>query len=134
MVTDEQQEALVKAACQARELAYAPYSQYNVGAAVLTEDGSIITGVNVENVSYGLTICAERAAVFNAVGQGANRILAVAVCTSNAAAPCGACRQVISEFAGDILILMIDVQGDVRATKLHTLLPDFFTPEHLRSA
>jgi len=134
MVTDEQQEALVKAACQAREKAYAPYSHYDVGAAVLTEDGRIITGVNVENVSYGLTICAERSAVFTAVGKGSSKIVAVAVCSPNAAAPCGACRQVISEFAGDILILMSDKHGNVRATKLHILLPDFFTAEHLRSA
>ena len=134
MVTDEQQEALAQAACQARDNAYAPYSHYDVGAAVLTEDGRIITGVNVENVSYGLTICAERSAIFNAAGQGVRKILAVAVCSSNAAAPCGACRQVISEFAGDILILMSDKHGDVRVTKLHFLLPDYFTSDHLRSA
>jgi cytidine deaminase len=133
MVTDKQQKALVKAACQAQELAYAPYSKYKVGAAVLTEDGRIITGVNVENAVYGLTICAERAAVFTAVGQGVRKILAIANCTANAGSPCGACRQVLSEFASDILILMSDRKGDVRANKLHTLLPDFFTPDHLRS-
>ena len=134
MITDEQQDALITAACEARENAYAPYSHYPVGAAILTEDNEIITGVNVENASFGLTICAERAAIFTAIGRGVKEIKAVAVCSINAGSPCGACRQVISEFAGDILIIMSDEKRSVRVTKLHTLLPDFFAPEHLRSA
>lgn len=134
MVTDEQQKALIEAACQARNFSYAPYSQYTVGAALLTEDGRIITGVNVENASYGLSMCAERTAVFKAIGRGVRDIKAMAVCSPNAGSPCGACRQVISEFAGDILILMSDAEGNVRSSSLHALLPDHFSPEHLRSA
>ena len=134
MITDEQQDALIKAACAARENAYAPYSQYTVGAAILTDDDQIITGINVENASFGLTICAERAAIFTAIGRGVKEIKAVAVCSISAGSPCGACRQVLSEFAGDIVIIMSDEEGSVRVAKLHTLLPDFFAPEHLRSA
>ena len=134
MVTDEQQDALIKAACAVRENSHAPYSQYPVGAAILTDDDQIITGVNVENASFGLTICAERAAIFTAIGRGVKEIKALAVCSINGSSPCGACRQVMSEFAGDILIIMSDEEGSVRVTKLHTLLPDFFAPEHLRSA
>jgi cytidine deaminase len=134
MITDQQQDALIKAACAVRENAYAPYSQHTVGAAILTDEDQIITGVNVENASFGLTICAERSAIFTAISRGVKKIKAVAVCSLNAGSPCGACRQVMSEFAGDILVLISDEQGSVRATKLHTLLPDFFSPEHLRSA
>lgn len=132
MVTDEQREALLKAACEARAKAYAPYSNYQVGAAVLTEDGRIFTGVNVENASYGLTICAERSAISSAVSAGERRILAVVVCTENAGSPCGACRQVLLEFAGDIPVWLSDEKGNVRQTNLHSLLPDFFGPEHLQ--
>ena len=132
MVTEEQREMLQSAACDAYERAYAPYSQYQVGAAIMTEDGRIFSGVNVENASYGLTICAERSAVFSAVSAGARRIVAVAVCTENMGSPCGACRQVLIEFAGDIPVWLSDLQGNVRETSLHSLLPDFFGPEHLK--
>lgn len=134
MVTDQQKEALIKAACQAREYSYAPYSQYTVGAALLTGDDQIITGVNVENASYGLSMCAERTAVFKAIAQGVREFKAMAVCSPNAGSPCGACRQVLSEFAGDIPIFISDAKGNVRSSMLHTLLPDHFSPEHLRSA
>jgi cytidine deaminase len=126
-----QREKLIEAACEARTRAYAPYSHYSVGAAVLTEDGRIFSGVNVENVSYGLTICAERTAVFKMVSEGARSIQAVAICTENGGSPCGACRQVLSEFAGDVPVWLSDGAGNVRATTLHTLLPDHFGPEHL---
>lgn len=131
MVTAEQRETLLKAACEVRENAYAPYSNYRVGSAILTEDGRIFTGVNVENSTYGLTICAERAAVFTAIGAGAQRIMAVAVCTDNGGSPCGACRQVLTEFAGNIPVWLSDAQGNTRETLLHELLPDHFGPEHL---
>lgn len=134
MLTDKQKEALIQAACQARDYSYAPYSQYKVGAALLSVDDQIIIGANVENASYGLSMCAERTAVFKAVSQGIREIKAIAVCTSNAGSPCGACRQVLSEFAGDIPILMIDDDGNLRTSTLHTLLPDHFAPEHLQSA
>jgi len=131
MVTEEQLEILLKAACEVRERAYAPYSNYSVGAAILTDDGRVFTGVNVENAAYGLTNCAERSAVFSAVTAGARRLVAVAICTENAGSPCGACRQVMSEFAGDIPVWLSDGAGQVRETTLYTLLPDHFGPEHL---
>jgi cytidine deaminase len=92
------EQALVQAARAARAHAYAPYSGYAVGAAVLTDDGRVFAGCNVENASYGLSLCAERVAVFNAVASGARRLVAAAVCTPDGGTPCGACRQVLLEF------------------------------------
>ncbi len=131
MVTDEQRLALIQAAIEVRERAYAPYSHYPVGAALLLKDGRIITGVNVENASYGLSMCAERTAVFKAVSEGQQKILAVAVATENAGSPCGACRQVLTEFAGDVPVYLVDHEGNGRDTTLYALLPDHFGPEHL---
>lgn len=122
---------LVAAARQARHHAYAPYSHYPVSAAILADDGRIFTGVNVENSSYGLTVCAERIAIFKAVSEGVQRVQALVVITDNGGSPCGACRQVISEFAGDIPVWLGDAQGNLRETSLYTLLPDHFGPEHL---
>lgn len=131
MITNEQRTALIQAAIEARAQAYAPYSNYPVGAALLMDGGKIITGVNVENASYGLTICAERTAVTKAVSEGYRRILAVAICTDNAGSPCGACRQVLTEFAGDVPVYLVDGLGNGRDTTLYILLPDHFGPEHL---
>ncbi len=131
MISEVQKEALLAAACEARGRAYAPYSHYRVGAAVLTKNGRIFTGVNVENASYGLANCAERTAVFKMVSEGERRILAVAICTENGGSPCGACRQVLTEFGGDVPVWLSDDQGNVRQTSLHALLPDHFGPEHL---
>ena len=131
MVNEDQKKQLIMAACEARKKAYAPYSDYAVGAAILAADGQIFTGVNVENASFGLSICAERSAVFSAVTAGVRRIVAVAVCTQNAVSPCGACRQVLSEFGGDMQVWISDVQGHIRETSLLILLPDQFGPEHL---
>lgn len=131
MSTKEQRAALIQAALAVRAKAYASYSNYPVGAALLMEDGSIITGVNVENASYGLTICAERTAVGKAVTEGYRKILAVAVATDNAGSPCGACRQVLTEFAGDVPVYLVDAAGNGRDTTLYKLLPDHFGPEHL---
>jgi cytidine deaminase len=131
MVSAEQRTALIAAAIAIREQAYAPYSNYPVGAALLMEDGSIITGVNVENSSYGLTICAERTAVTKAITDGYRKILAVAVATDNAGSPCGACRQVLTEFAGDVPVYLVDAVGNGRDTTLYALLPDHFGPNHL---
>jgi cytidine deaminase len=130
-ITNEQRADLIAAACEARQRAYVPYSHYAVGAALLLEDGRIITGVNVENVSYGLTICAERTAVFKMVSEGVQRFTAVAICTENGGSPCGACRQVMTEFAGDVPVYLCDAQSNCRETTLYTLLPDHFGPEHL---
>jgi cytidine deaminase len=131
MTTDKQRDALLEAACEVRGNAYAPYSHYRVGAAVLTEDGQIFTGVNVENATYGLTICAERTAVFSAITAGHKRITAVAVCTENAGSPCGACRQILVEFGGDIPVWITNPRGETRQSSTSALLPDHFGPEHL---
>jgi cytidine deaminase len=131
MITEEQQNALIAAACEVRQHAHAPYSHYRVGAAVLGEDGHIFTGVNVENATYGLTICAERTAVYNAVSAGIHRITAVAVCTENGGSPCGACRQILVEFGGDIPVWMTTPDGQIRQSTTYTLLPDHFGPAQL---
>src|SRR5262245_4602228 len=100
--------ALIKAALDAREQAYAKYSQFPVGAALQTADGRMFVGCNVENASYGLTICAERAAVFAALAAGQRQFARLAIASAGGAAPCGACRQVLSEFASELPILLID--------------------------
>ena len=130
----ETRDTLIAAACAARPSAYAPYSHFTVGAALLADDGRVYTGVNVENASYGLTVCAERNAIGAMALAGGRRVLAVAVCTANGVMPCGACRQVLSEFApdgGDAPVWIIDGAGDVRETSIRTLLPDYFGPRHL---
>ena len=131
MVTEVQKKALLEAACEARKLAYAPYSNYLVGAAVLTGNGRIITGCNVENASYGLSNCDERTAVFKAISEGARELRAIVVCTENGGSPCGACRQVLTEFSGDMPVWLTDIHGNLRETTLYALLPDHFGPEHL---
>lgn len=120
-------EALLSAAQAARARAYAPYSNYAVGAAVLTELG-VFPGCNVENASYGLSNCAERTAVFAAICAGARRVLAVAIATDNGGTPCGACRQVLAEFADDTCpVYLLDADGTVvEETTLGLLLPHAF--------
>ncbi len=119
---------LVDAAMTAREQAYAPYSKFLVGAALLTEDGQIVTGCNVENASFGMTICAERNAVFAAVARGHRRFQAIALATVGGATPCGACRQVLAEFCDDLPILIVDIAQPhvVTETSLAVLLPGRF--------
>ncbi|HEX3633582.1 MAG TPA: cytidine deaminase [Casimicrobiaceae bacterium] len=121
-------------AIEAARRAYAPYSRFPVGAAVLADDGRIHAGANVENASFGLSICAERNAIFRAVADGARRIDAIVVYTPTGAAtpPCGACRQVISEFGADALIVCCsdDASAD-RRYRLAELLPEAFGPHHL---
>lgn len=126
MITETDRDALIAAATAIRTKAYAPYSNFTVGAAVLGEDGQMYTGVNVENASYGLTICAERTAVGKAVTAGVQRILAVAVSTENGVSPCGACRQVLIEFADDIPVWLVNAAGQVRELTLNQLLPYCF--------
>ena len=135
--TPEQQDALVEAALAARERAYAPYSRFRVGAAILTGTGEIVAGCNVENVSYGLTNCAERTAVFAARAAGklgdpheGPAIVAVAVVADTAVppSPCGACRQVLHEFGPGCLVVMANLRGDRRVAPLAALLPDAFGP------
>jgi cytidine deaminase len=121
-------DALISAACQARQHAYAGYSGFRVGAALRTRSGRIVPGANVENVSYGLTNCAERVAVGSAVAAGETEFEALAVASSGGVAPCGACRQVLSEFCQDLPILLVDVDraGQVEETWLRQLYPKPF--------
>ena len=133
-IEDDKHAALVQAATEARERAYAPYSGFKVGAALLGESGRIYKGCNVENASYGLTSCAERNAVFAAVQDGERRVVAAAVVTETNAPtpPCGACRQVLLEFAGagamdrDMDVVLATLDGARRLTRLSALLPDSF--------
>lgn len=120
-------EELVAAALQARSHAYSPYSRYAVGAALEGESGHIYTGCNVENISYGLTICAERNAVSAAICAGERRFRALAVATADGGTPCGACRQVLAEFAGpDLAIYAATPDGHYRHWSLGQLLPEAF--------
>jgi cytidine deaminase len=129
-MTTEESQRLISAAIEARRYAYAPYSNYEVGAAILGADGRTFTGCNVENASYGMTMCAERVAVSSAIAAGAREFTALAIATAGGGSPCGACRQVLAEFCGDLPVLLVDVsQGDaVRETTLGQLLPDRFEP------
>lgn len=127
--------SLKNAAEQAFEHAYAPYSQFHVGAAALTDNGTIVSGCNVENASYGLTQCAERSCICTAVGQGAKSFSAVLIFThqEKVTPPCGACRQVIAEFcAPDVLVKTVNHKGDEITWSVVDLLPDAFTPDQLK--
>jgi cytidine deaminase len=126
MRVSDSEHALIRAARAARAFAYAPYSNYAVGAAVLTDDQRIVSGCNVENASYGLSICAERAAVFNAIASGARKVVAVAVCTADGGTPCGACRQVLLEFTPDpetCAVWVVKPDEIVRRYTLAELIP-----------
>jgi cytidine deaminase len=128
-------EELLHCAAQARQQAYAPYSKYPVGAALLTDSGELFTGCNVENASYGLTICAERNAVFAAVAAGHHRFEKIALSLADGGTPCGACRQVLNEFSPELLILLGDENGNLQGSRtLRELLPDAFGPANLRPA
>jgi len=122
---------LIAKAMEAREKAYAPYSDFAVGAALLAKSGRVYTGCNVENASYGLSICAERTAVFKAVSEGERDFEALAVVTEKGVTPCGACRQVLMEFGEDIQVIVADETGGYRVFSLQELLPEAFIPEHL---
>lgn len=130
-MTHDLLERLIDAARRARENAYAPYSEYRVGAAIATEDGSIFSGCNVENASYGATICAERGAIARMVASGGSSPVVCVIVTGGAspASPCGICRQVLAEFAKDMPIVLVSDsdQGEVREqTTLDELLPRRF--------
>ena len=116
---------LIEAATTARRSAYAPYSQFSVGAALITKAGKIYTGCNIENVSLGLTICAERSAIATAIAQGSKDFDAIAVVTAGKtpAVPCGACRQVMAEFNPNIKIIAATIGGEVQEFDLAELLP-----------
>jgi cytidine deaminase len=128
--------ALAEAAAAARSLAYAPYSGFLVGAAVLTASGRIFPGGNIENAAYPMTVCAERVALFSAYAAGERTIVALAVVTDTAdvASPCGACRQVIFELAPKSQLLLLNLRGAMRATTPQELLPGGFGPGQLEEA
>jgi len=132
-MTDYNRADLVALAAEARQRAYAPYSQFTVGAALLGRSGKVYLGCNVENVSYGLSVCAERAAVFRAVGEGEREFIAIAVVTENGVTPCGACRQVLQEFNdGSMEVVVADAQGRSRVYTLAELLPAAVIPADLK--
>jgi cytidine deaminase len=131
-LSDEMKMQLVERAAQARQWAYAPYSHYQVGAALLTESGKIYDGVNVESAAYPTSMCAERTAVFKAISEGERRFQAIAVVTENGGYPCGACRQVLAEFGLETMVVIADADGKIVAeSTVHDLLPGAFTPEYL---
>lgn len=131
-LTDDIRRQLIEAATVAREQAYVPYSHYPVGAALLTAEGEVYPGCNIEIASYGATVCGERTAVFKAVSEGVHDFDAIAVVTSNGAAPCGICRQVMFEFAPDLIVIMADTDGQVTwEGPLTELLPHGFGPKKL---
>ena len=125
---------LVALARQARERAYARYSNFPVGAALLGRSGNVYTGCNVENAAYPLTTCAERTAVTKAVSEGEQEFSAIAVVTATGATPCGACRQILREFGGadgSLRVIVADLDGNVRTFTVAELLPESFTPDQL---
>ena len=129
----EEMQELISQAQVAYRQAYVPYSHYPVGSVALFSSGEMYSGCNVENASYGLTICAERNAIFQAVAQGERKLkgIAIAVPTDSFPSPCGACRQVIREFAVDCPVILVNGSGQTRLTSLKLLLPDAFGPEFL---
>ena len=126
-------ETLISAARQARENAHAPYSNFRVGAALRATSGKIFRGCNVENATYGLTVCAERIAIFKAISEGERGFDAISVVTDTDALtpPCGACRQLIWEFCGDIPVIMANLKGRVEIMQMQNLFPRPFDSSHL---
>jgi cytidine deaminase len=131
MISDDE---LIAHAKDARRCAHAPYSNFSVGAALLSADGRVFTGCNVENSTYGLSMCAERVAIFKAISEGAHEIARVAVVTDHEhiAPPCGCCRQMIWEFASDETeVILANLSGDVRTYRIRDLLPEAFDARYL---
>ncbi|MBX3081617.1 MAG: cytidine deaminase [Anaerolineae bacterium] len=132
-LTNDDRRRLIEAAQQVRSKAYVPYSHYQVGAALLTPSGKIFTGCNVENSSYGATICAERTAVVKAVSEGEQDFVAGVIITENGGSPCGICRQVMFEFAPDMTIILVEGSGKILYEGvLHEMLLLGFGPDKLR--
>ena len=126
-------DSLLVAAVVAREHAFAPYSKFKVGAALEDIDGRVHSGCNVENATYGLTVCAERVAIFKAISEGVRKFrrIAVAADTEVLTPPCGACRQILWEFCGDIEILLVNLQGKTETYRLKELFPKPFDVSYL---
>lgn len=133
MINDEMKQELGRLAAEMRSRSYIPYSHYAVGAALLTKDGRIFTGCNIENAAYPVTICAERTAIFKAVSEGVRDFEAIAVATEDGQGyPCGSCRQVMAEFALDMDVMLADAAGNITVeTSVSDLLPGAFTPKNL---
>jgi cytidine deaminase len=133
-MTQSKYQDLLEKARQARVKAYAPYSNFPVGAALLGRSGTVYTGCNVENAAYPLTTCAERTAVTKAVSEGEREFEAIAVVTATGATPCGACRQILREFAGsegDLTVIVADLEGQARTFTIDELLPAGFNVDQL---
>jgi cytidine deaminase len=127
-----QKKELVDQACFVRKNAYVPYSHYPVGAALLTTSGKIFTGVNIDNASYPATVCAECVAVYKAVSEGERGFLAIAVVTRNGGFPCGICRQVLSEFGGQTLVINANEKGEIlKEMRVDEMLLEAFGPDDL---
>ena len=126
-------DALAQAALDARNNAHAPFSHFKVGAALETDDGRIYTGCNIENATYGLTLCAERVAVFKAISEGARKFkrIAVAADTETLTPPCGACRQILWEFCGDAELTLINLKGKSETIRLKDIFPRPFEASFL---
>jgi cytidine deaminase len=132
MLTEAQREALLEAAQRARLSAYAPYSKYRVGAALLSTSGKLYSGANVENAAYPDSICAERVAIFKAVTDADREFEAIAVVTRDGGTPCGSCRQVLAEFAPNAQVIIANEAGEIILERpLHELLPGAFGPDNL---
>lgn len=128
----ETQQKIIERAVNVRQWAYAPYSKYLVGAALLTSSGKIYEGVNIENAAYPTGICAERVAIFKAVSEGEREFVAIAVATENGGSPCGSCRQVMAEFGLSTRVLVVNDKGDLMMdTTVAGFLPQAFTPDQL---
>ena len=126
-------DSLIRAAKRARENAHAPFSNFKVGAALRTTAGTVFGGCNVENATYGLTVCAERVAIFKAISEGERKFDAIAVVTDTNALtpPCGACRQLIWEFCGDVPVIMSNLKGNVETFRMSQLFPKPFDSSNL---
>ena len=125
---------MIDAAADVRERAFAPYSNFKVGAAVETENGDIYTGCNVESASYGLTVCAERVAIWKGISRGVTRFgrIAVVVDTEELTPPCGTCRQIIWEFCGDVPVILANLDGKTETIQMRELLPRAFDSKFLK--
>jgi cytidine deaminase len=135
MLTNEDRQALIAQAVEAYHQAYAPYSNYAVGAALVAESGKRYSGVNIENAVYPLTVCAERVAIFKAVSEGERSFSTIAVVTKNGGTPCGSCRQVMAEFNPEATVLIANLKGELVGEYLvKELLPSAFGDDDLEEA
>jgi cytidine deaminase len=131
---NEESKELIESAKQVREKAFAPFSKFKVGAAVRTKGGKVFTGCNIESASYGLTVCAERVAIWKAVSEGETEFTNIAVVadTDDLTPPCGACRQIIWEFCGDVPVTFANLKGNVETVQMKELLPRAFDTKFLK--